>query len=147
MESFGGRGVLKRINPSGWIIGGFGHSNRIGKVQKNSTKQKVKTLLPCWHIHTKVIICCCSVTKSCPTLWDPIDGSTPGFPVLHCLPEFAQTHVHWVGDAMQPSHPLLSPFLPAFNLSQHQVFSTEKTESLFQLFASGGQVMELPYDN
>ena len=45
MESFQGRGVLKHINPSGWIIGGFGHSNRIGKVQKNSTKQKVKKLI------------------------------------------------------------------------------------------------------
>ena len=46
--------------------------------------------------------------------------SMPGFPALHYLPEFAQTHVHWVEGAIQPSHPLLSPFLPAFNLSQHQ---------------------------
>ena len=63
--------------------------------------------------------CCCSVTQSCPTLCDPMDYSMPGFPVLHCLPELAQTHVHWVGDAIQPSHPLLPPS-PAFNLSQHQ---------------------------
>ena len=49
--------------------------------------------------------CCCSVTKLCPTLCDPTDRNTPGFPVLHCLLEFAQTHVHWVGDAIQPSHP------------------------------------------
>ena len=64
--------------------------------------------------------CCCSVTKSWPALWDPKDCSTPGFPVLHHLPEFAQTHVHWGSDAIQPSHPLspLSP--PALNLSQHQ---------------------------
>ena len=46
--------------------------------------------------------------------------STPGFPVLHCLPELAQTHVHWVGDPIQPSHPPSSHSLPAFNLSQHQ---------------------------
>ena len=50
----------------------------------------------------------------------PIDGSTPGFPVHHQLPEFTQTHVHRVGDAIQPSHPLSSPSPPAFNLSQHR---------------------------
>ena len=53
------------------------------------------------------------------TLCDPMDCSTPGFPVLHCLLEFAQTQVHWIGDAMQPSHPLLSPS-PALNFSQLQ---------------------------
>ena len=63
---------------------------------------------------------CCSVTKSCLTLCDPMDCNTPGFPVLHQLLEFTQTHVHWVGDAIQPSHPLLPPSLPPFNLSQHQ---------------------------
>ena len=61
-----------------------------------------------------------SVTPSCPTLCDPMDCSTPGLPVHHQLPEFTQTHVHWVGDAIQPSHSLLSPSPPAFNLSQHQ---------------------------
>ena len=50
--------------------------------------------------------CCCSVVKSCPTLCDPLNCSTPGFPVLRYLPEFAQTRVHWVSDAIQPSHPL-----------------------------------------
>ena len=63
---------------------------------------------------------CCSVTQSCLTLCDPMDCSTPGFPVLHSLLEFAQTHVHLVGDAIQPSHPLLPPSPPAFNLSQLQ---------------------------
>ena len=63
--------------------------------------------------------CCCSVTQSCLTLCDPMDCSTPSFPVLHHLPEFAQTHIHWVGDAIQPSHSLLSSSL-AFSLSQHQ---------------------------
>ena len=49
--------------------------------------------------------CCCSVAKLCLILWDPMDCNTPGFPVLHYLPEFAQVHIHWVGDAIQPSHP------------------------------------------
>ena len=62
---------------------------------------------------------CCSVAKSYPTLCVPMDCSTPGFSVLHCLLEFAPTHVHWVSDAIQPSHPQLSP-PPALNLSQHQ---------------------------
>ena len=59
-------------------------------------------------------------SQSCPTLCDPMNLSTPGLPVHHQLPEFTQTHVHRVGDAIQPSHHLLSPFLPAFNLYQHQ---------------------------
>ena len=66
-----------------------------------------------------------SVTQSSPTLCDPMDFSTPGFPVQHLLPELAQTHVHLVGDAIQPSHPLPSPSPPSFILSQHQVFSDE----------------------
>ena len=61
-----------------------------------------------------------SVTQSCPPLCDPMDCSTPGLPVHHHLPKFIQTHVHWVGDAIQPYHPLSSPSPPAFNLSQHQ---------------------------
>ena len=61
-----------------------------------------------------------SVTQSCPTLCHPINHSTPGLPVHHQLLEFTQTHVHQVGDAIQPSHPLSSPSPPAFNLSQHQ---------------------------
>ena len=66
------------------------------------------------------INCCCSVTESCPTLSDPLDCGTSGFPVPHHLPEPAQTHVYRVSGAIQPSHPLLSPSPPAFNLSQHQ---------------------------
>ena len=65
-----------------------------------------------------------SVAQSCLTLCDPMDCSMPGFPVHHQLPELTQTHVHRVGDAIQPSHPLSSPS-PTFNLSQHQVFSNE----------------------
>ena len=61
-----------------------------------------------------------SAAQSCPLLCDPIDCSMPGLPVYHQLPEFTRTHAHWIGDAIKPSHPLLSPSLPAFNLSQHQ---------------------------
>ena len=61
-----------------------------------------------------------SVAQLCPTLFDPMDCSTPGFPVHHQLLELTQTHVHRVSNAIQPSHPLLSPSTPAFNLSQHQ---------------------------
>ena len=73
-----------------------------------------------------------SVTQSCPTLWDPMNHSTPGFPVHHQLLESTQTHVHWVGDAIQPSHPLLSPSAPALNLSEHQ--------GLFKWVSSSQQV-------
>ena len=61
-----------------------------------------------------------SVAQSCPTLCDPMNHSTPGLPVHHQLPESTQTHVHWVGDAIQPSHPLSSSSPPALKLSQHQ---------------------------
>ena len=71
----------------------------------------------------------------CPTLCDPMDCSTQGFPVLHHLPEFAQTHVCWVSDAIQPSHPLLPPSPPALNLSQFQ--------GLFQWVSSSHQVAKV----
>ena len=66
-----------------------------------------------------------SVAKLYLTLWELVDGGMPGFPVLHRLPEFAQTHVHWVGDAIQPSNPLSSLSLLALNLSSIRVFSNE----------------------
>ena len=65
------------------------------------------------------------VTQSCPTLCDPMNGSPPGLPVHHQLPESTQTHVHCVGDAIQPSHPLSSPSPPAFSLLSIRVFSSE----------------------
>ena len=65
------------------------------------------------------VSCYCSVAKLYPTLCDPMDRSMPGPPVHHQLPEFTQTHVHRVSDAIQPSHPLSSPSPPALNLSQH----------------------------
>ena len=73
-----------------------------------------------------------SVAQACLTLCDPMDCSTPGFPVHHKLPEFAQTHVHRVDDAIQPSHPLSPPSPPTFNISQHQSFS-QGVSSLHQV--------------
>ena len=61
-----------------------------------------------------------SVAQSCPSLCDPMNCSMPGLPVHHHLPEFTQTHIHWLSDAIQPSHPLSSPSPPAPNPSQHQ---------------------------
>ena len=66
------------------------------------------------------LCCCCSVAKLCPTLCDHMDCSMPVFSVLHHLPEFAQTHVYQVGDAIQPPHYLFSLSPPALKLSQHQ---------------------------
>ena len=80
--------------------------------------------LPCTKLVLMHICCCCSVAQWCPTLCNPMDCSTPGFPALHHLPELTQTHVHWVSDIIQPSHPLSSPS-PAFNLSQRQGYFNE----------------------
>ena len=77
----------------------------------------------------------CSVAQSCPTLCDPMNRSTPGLPVNHQLQEFTQTHVHRVGDAIQPSHPLSSPSPPAPNPSQHQ--------GLFQWINSSHEVAKV----
>ena len=76
-----------------------------------------------------------SVTQSCPTLCDSMNHSTPGLPVHHQLPEITETHVHWVSDAIQPSHPLSSPSLLAPNPSQHQ--------SLFQSVNSSHEVVKV----
>ena len=77
------------------------------------------------------------VTQSCLTLCDAMDCSVPGFPVHHQLPELTKTHVRWVGDVIQPSHPLSSPSPPAFSLSQHQ--------GLFQWVSSSHQVAKVEH--
>ena len=77
----------------------------------------------------------CSVSQSCPTLCDPMNCSMPGLPVHHQLLELTHIHIHWVSDAMQPSHPLLSPSPPAFNLSQHH--------GLFQWVSSSHEVAKV----
>ena len=78
---------------------------------------------------------CSSVTQSCPTLCDSTECSTTGFPVHHQFPELAQTYVHQIGDAIQPSYSLLSPSPPALSLSQHQ--------GLFQWVSSSYQVASI----
>ena len=90
------------------------------KVKEESEKADVKLNIQkprSWHQVPSVQF---RLVQSCPTLCDPIDCSMPGFPVYRQLPEPTQTHVHHVGDAIQPSHPLSSPSPPIFNLSQHQ---------------------------
>ena len=85
------------------------------------------------HLFTERWFPVSQVTQSYLTLCDPMEYSTPGFPVHHQLPERDQTHVHWVGDTIQPFYPL-SSLSPAFNLSQHQGFNPTS-----QFFASAGQ--------
>ena len=91
----------------------------------------------CVHVHSHVWLCIIhfsSVAQSCLTLCNPMNRSTPGLPVHHQLPEFTQTHAYWVGDVIQPSHPLMSPS-PALNPSQHQ--------SLFQWVNSSHEVAKV----
>ena len=88
-----------------------------------------------WATRSWYLICCRSVAQLCLALCSPMDCSTPGFPVLHHLLELAQTHVHWVSDAIQPFHPLSSPSSLTFNLSQHH--------SLFQWVSSSKQVAKV----
>ena len=96
--------------------------------------------------------CCCSVVHSCLTLCNSMDCSMPGFPVLHHLLEFTLTHVHWVGDAIQPSHPLSSPSPPCLGFAQllgsvgsfikfekFSIFPTPGSFPVSQLFTSGSQ--------
>ena len=95
------------------------------------------TALP-WHLPSLLHISSVQfslVAQSCPTLCDPNDYSMPGLPVHHQLSELTQTHVHWISDAIQPSHPLSSPSSPAFNLSQHQ--------GLFQQVSSSHHVAKV----
>ena len=115
--------ILKEISPEYSLEGlmlklrlqYFGHlMQRTDSLEKTLMLGKIEGKRGRGNVHC----CCCSVAKLCPTLCNPMDCSTPGFPVHHQLPELTQTHVHWVSDAIQPSHSPLSPF--AFNLSQHQ---------------------------
>ena len=83
------------------------------------------------HFSSVQLLSCVRLFATC----DPMNRSTPGLPVHHQFPEFTQTHVHWVGDAIQPSHPLSSPYPPALNLSQHQ--------GLFKQVSSSHQVAKV----
>ena len=139
--------VFKRLNdpkkvPRAWtLLGSFFQTLR-------SLRAKTLSLFPLVYFHHWVqclvghrwwvYICSVqfsSVTQSCPILCDPMNCSMPGLPVHHQLPEFTQTHIHRDSDAIQPSHPLLSPSPPAPNPSQHQ--------SLFQWVSSSHEVAEV----
>ena len=87
-----------------------------------------------------------SVAQSCPTLCDPMNRSMPGLPVHHQLPEFMQIHVHRIGDAIQPFHPLSSPSPPAFNHSQNQGLS-QKVSSLYQVAKVSVLQLQHQYSN
>ena len=99
-------------------------------VQKNIPRNKLKKnvkdkkSLKCYSVQFS------SVTQSCPTLCNPMNRSTPGLPVHHQLPEFTQTHVHRVSDAIEPSHPLSSPSPPAPNPFQHESFPMSQLKGL-----------------
>ena len=126
---------------------GEGHKRkivrRVKKVEdKTSTQRSNNGLLTAcskypeqsvWHMFSSVQFSL--VVQPCPTLCNPMNCSIPGLPVHHQLMEFTQTHVHRVGDAIQPSHPVSSPSPPAFNLSPHQV--------LFQWVSSLHQVAKV----
>ena len=108
--------------PLVWLLYNFIHSLRLSSDITSSEQPYVTP--PLWFRYP---FHCCSVSGSlCPTLCRPMDCSMPGLPVPHYLPEFAQTHVHWVKDSIQPSQPLL-PASPAINLSSIRVFSSEFT--------------------
>ena len=108
----------------------------INKVYEVKTARKYEILVLVTNDDDDVCVCVCvcvySVTQSCLTLCDSMACRMRGFPVHHLLPELAQTHVHRVSDAIQPSHPLSSPSSPAFNLAQHR--------GLFNLVSSLHQV-------
>ena len=103
-----------------------------GRIENLSQNQKVSWWIGCGYERERQLN---SVVQWCPTICDPMHCSAPGFPV-HCqLMEFTQTHVHWVIDAIQPSHPLSCPSPPVFNLSQHQ--------GLFKWISSSHQVSKV----
>ena len=91
------------------------------KERERDSRKEVHSPFNTSFVPAVILHCCCSsVTKSCCALGHPVDCSTPGLPDLHHLPQFAQTHVPRVGDAIQPSHPLLSPSPSALNLSRSE---------------------------
>ena len=120
--------VMSSTSPTARIEIIISLSSELGRVYTSLKGFKKLTMLLAQPSHQRrltYLCCCCSVVQACPILRGPLDCSTPGLPVHHQLPEFAQTHVHRVGDVIQPSHPLSPPSPPAFNLSSIRVFSGE----------------------
>ena len=132
--------IKKHCHSSMWwkICPLHGHGLALSRYSKHNWKMnslrdsKMNIILPCPPV---AWVQFSSVTQLCPTLCNPMNCSMPGLPVHHRLPEFTQTHVHWVGDAIQSSRPLLSHSPPAPNPSQHQ--------SLFQWVNSSHEVAKV----
>ena len=103
----------------GWVAFPFSRGSFQPRDQTQVLSELQEDSFPAY-LHLFLSVQFSSVAQSCPTLCNPMNRSTPGLPVHHQLPGFTQTHVHWVGDAIQPSHPLSSPSPPAPNPSQHQ---------------------------
>ena len=109
-------------------VHGISQAKILGWVSMLSSKGSSQPRNQTWVFWTGrwiLCCCCCSVAQLCPTLCNPLDCNTTGFPVFHHLPEFAQTHIHWVGNAIQPSQPLSSPSPPASIFSCIRVFPNE----------------------
>ena len=126
--------MKQNLNPGGWPRS----SCTTSSFWRGGSLKAHEWAVTWWRCHCALVAeqeSVSSVAQTCLTLCDPLDCSTPGFPVHHQLPELTQTHVHRVNDAIQPSHPLLSPSPPAFNLSQHQ--------GLFQWVNSSHQVAKV----
>ena len=115
-----------------WVAMSF---SRGSSWPRNRTRVSYVSCIGMWVFYCSVQFSSVQFNQSCPILCDPMDYSTPSFPVHHQLPEPTQTQVHCIGDAIQPSHPLSSPSPPAFNLSQHQ--------GLFKWVGSSHQVAKV----
>ena len=117
------RSRKRHLTPVFLLVQTHGQKNLAGCSPWGHTVRQLSTQQPFTALHScsiRGLVQFSSVTQSCPTLCDPMNRSTPGLPVHHHLPEFTQTHVHRVHDAIQPSHPLSSRSPPAPNPSQHQ---------------------------
>ena len=140
--------VLSRFSCVLWTVAcqtplsmGFSRQEYWSGLPYCSEEYAFNPMIHIFHWLWKILCCCCSATKLCPTLW-PHEPQHTAPPCSSHLPEFAHTHVHQVGDAIQPAHPLLPPFPPPLNHSQHQ--------GLFQQVGSSYQVakvLELQYQS
>ena len=132
--------LISLYSPSVQLLGGMAVASLVFKEIAINFFQSGCAILPlqqqcmrdpaCPYSHQDLVLSlffhfCCSVAQLSPTLCHPMDCSLPGFPVHHQVPELAQTHVHWLSDAIQPPHPLSAPFSPAFNLPRIRIFSNE----------------------
>ena len=122
-------------SPPGSPVPGILQARTLEWVAISFSKGKCSLCLQRHYLSRTSVSLCCSVAKLYPNLFNPMICGMSGFLVLHCFPQFAQTHVHWVGEAIQPSHPLSSPSPPALNLSHHQ--------GLFQWASSLHQVAKV----